>query len=354
MAGWFTYIMVAIWLLFIVSRTEAFNQLTGFRLNKQTIFQKCLASSNKVSCDRVGSLRRFGQDFVLSDNQLPGLEILPKPTNPISIPKPTITPISVPLPLTTRDAEAPVMVVKSNMHLGKFGRLKHFFGRVSQSPAFLSVAKVFNSVFTLDFYVLVVYHLTYSMNLRYLHHLQTLLWQRLKWGTPLPWKDSMLGFVEERGGMLGRIMLGSYLMSLVFKCLPLLKITSVRQDIPTFVSRVALSLFAIDFADKFINQFLPVLVPHLAENRRQLYVFRRSLTVLIWLVGSLMVCEMISTFLRIPMASILAFGGVGGLAIGLSTKDMVGNFLGGLLLLINEPFTPGVRFISKFQNPVNL
>jgi hypothetical protein len=36
----------------------------------------------------------------------------------------------------------------------------------------------------------------------------------------------------------------------------------------------------------------------------------------------------------------------GGLAIGLSTKDMVGNFLGGLLLLINEPFTPGVSRLS--------
>merc|ERR550537_2083776 len=50
---------------------------------------------------------------------------------------------------------------------------------------------------------------------------------------------------------------------------------------------------------------------------------------------------MISTFLQVPLSSTLAFGGVGGLAIGLSARDIAANFLGGMLLLFNEPFTPG-------------
>lgn len=64
--------------------------------------------------------------------------------------------------------------------------------------------------------------------------------------------------------------------------------------------------------------------------------------------GGLVVCEMLSSYLKIPLSSTLAFGGVGGLAIGLSLRDIAANFLGGMLLLINEPFTPGdmVTFTS--------
>jgi MscS family membrane protein len=67
---------------------------------------------------------------------------------------------------------------------------------------------------------------------------------------------------------------------------------------------------------------------------------------------------MVSTFLKVPLSSTLAFGGVGGLAIGLSARDIVANFLGGMLLLFNEPFTPGdmvtfrtgsVEFIGRVE-----
>ena len=41
------------------------------------------------------------------------------------------------------------------------------------------------------------------------------------------------------------------------------------------------------------------------------------------------------------MTSTLALGGFGGIALGLSARDVAANFLGGILLLFNEPFTPG-------------
>jgi len=37
--------------------------------------------------------------------------------------------------------------------------------------------------------------------------------------------------------------------------------------------------------------------------------------------------------------TVLAFGGVGGLAIGLASQSLVGNFISGLLLLVTRPFT---------------
>lgn len=67
----------------------------------------------------------------------------------------------------------------------------------------------------------------------------------------------------------------------------------------------------------------------------------KSSSVLIWVIGVLIACEMVSTYLKVPLSSTLAFGGFGGLAIGLSARDVAANFLGGMLLLFNEPFTPG-------------
>lgn len=49
----------------------------------------------------------------------------------------------------------------------------------------------------------------------------------------------------------------------------------------------------------------------------------------------------LSSASQVPLQSTLAFGGVGGLALGLSARDIAANFLGGMLLLFNEPFTPG-------------
>lgn len=71
---------------------------------------------------------------------------------------------------------------------------------------------------------------------------------------------------------------------------------------------------------------------------------------IIWIIGGLIACEMVSTYLKVPLSSTLAFGGVGGLAIGLSARDLAANFLGGMLLLFNEPFTPGDMVSFKMGN----
>jgi small-conductance mechanosensitive channel len=53
------------------------------------------------------------------------------------------------------------------------------------------------------------------------------------------------------------------------------------------------------------------------------------------------VLQLISTFLKVPIASTLAFGGLGGIAFGLASKGIFENFLGGLSILVSEPFVPG-------------
>lgn len=43
----------------------------------------------------------------------------------------------------------------------------------------------------------------------------------------------------------------------------------------------------------------------------------------------------------IPISGVLAFGGVGGIAVGFAAKDMLANFFGGLMIFLDRPFAVG-------------
>lgn len=43
----------------------------------------------------------------------------------------------------------------------------------------------------------------------------------------------------------------------------------------------------------------------------------------------------------IPISGVLAFGGIGGLAVGWAAKDMLANFFGGLMIYLDRPFSVG-------------
>ena len=45
--------------------------------------------------------------------------------------------------------------------------------------------------------------------------------------------------------------------------------------------------------------------------------------------------------LNIPISGFLAFGGVGGIAIGFAAKDWLSNFFGGLMIYLDRPFKVG-------------
>jgi len=43
----------------------------------------------------------------------------------------------------------------------------------------------------------------------------------------------------------------------------------------------------------------------------------------------------------IPISGVIAFGGVGGLAVGFAAKDLLANFFGGLMIFLDRPFSVG-------------
>ena len=204
----------------------------------------------------------------------------------------------------------------------------------------LVLRSIFSSVYPGDLFLFALFQLSHKRTLRLAHKLQIIVWRVLSMGQVLTFNKSILGFLEERATLLSKVMGCSYIVKLT--CMLLGKLGfHMRADLPILLSKVMYALYISNFIDLFKTKFLHMFLPNLSENRRQSYVVNRSTSVVIWVVGVLVACEMVSTFLRVPLSSTLAFGGVGGLAIGLSARDIAANFLGGMLLLFNEPFTPG-------------
>lgn len=206
------------------------------------------------------------------------------------------------------------------------------------TPSFMK--SLFMSIYPGDLFLFVLFQLSYKFILRATYSIQIISWRLLKMGKPLDWERSVLGFLQDRAGLLSRLMGCNYIVK--FVCVVLVKVGfRIRSDFPGLLSRVSYALYVAHFIDLFKSRFLHTFIPSLSDNRRQSYVVKRSTSFIIWVIGVLVACEMVSTFLKVPLSSTLALGGVGGLALGLSARDIAANFLGGLLLLFNEPFVPG-------------
>ena len=59
--------------------------------------------------------------------------------------------------------------------------------------------------------------------------------------------------------------------------------------------------------------------------------------IVLWVLAGLMVLQT----LGISIAGLLAFGGIGGIAVGFAAKDLLANFIGGLSIYMDRPFTKG-------------
>ena len=117
---------------------------------------------------------------------------------------------------------------------------------------------------------------------------------------------------------------------------------SIFERVGTLRS-VALGVLVAWFLNRFIKKFQEVVV-----------LPRRDGTDSRWDTGTasavgrvLRASVVISTGLLIlqayglPIEGVLAFGGIGGIAIGFAAKDLLANFFGTLMLLIDKPFVVG-------------
>lgn len=161
--------------------------------------------------------------------------------------------------------------------------------------------------------------------------------------------QSLLNFVKDRCGLLSKLFFLNYFIKII--CNIFISIGfRIQSDFSSLLSRITYTFFFLYVLDLFKSQYMQIFFPSISDNRRQSYVINRSTSVMLWVFGGLMICEMVSTYLKVPLSSTLAFGGFSGLAIGLSARDIATNFIGGMILLFNEPFTPGDMVTFKAGN----
>lgn len=72
----------------------------------------------------------------------------------------------------------------------------------------------------------------------------------------------------------------------------------------------------------------------------------KLLRVVLWVIAGLMILQS----LGVSISGLLAFGGIGGIAVGFAAKDLLANFFGGLSIYLDRPFTAGDWIRSPDRN----
>lgn len=72
-------------------------------------------------------------------------------------------------------------------------------------------------------------------------------------------------------------------------------------------------------------------------DRASVRATAKLLRVAMWIIAGLMVLQS----LGVSVSGLLAFGGIGGIAVGFAAKDLLANFFGGLSIYLDRPFTTG-------------
>jgi len=109
-------------------------------------------------------------------------------------------------------------------------------------------------------------------------------------------------------------------------------------------------IFMCWFALRFIKQAEHVLIdPSRLKKPMDLttvHALGKAMKAVVIVIGLLVVLQT----LGISVSGLLAFGGVGGIAVGFAAKDLLANFFGGLMIYLDRPFKVGDWIRSPDKN----
>jgi len=74
-----------------------------------------------------------------------------------------------------------------------------------------------------------------------------------------------------------------------------------------------------------------------SDERATIRATVRLARISLWILLALMILQS----LGVSVSGLLAFGGIGGIAVGFAARDLLANFLGGLSIYLDRPFTVG-------------
>lgn len=86
--------------------------------------------------------------------------------------------------------------------------------------------------------------------------------------------------------------------------------------------------------------------PKGSDDRASINAVARLARITIWVLVVLMVMQSVG----VSVSGLLAFGGIGGIAVGFAAKDLLANFLGGVSIYLDRPFAVGDWIRSPDRN----
>lgn len=155
--------------------------------------------------------------------------------------------------------------------------------------------------------------------------------------TPTAWDDALVYSVRKPTRFLIWIYGLTYSTSLV-----LTEFELGYEDIFSKVKQVSFVIFLSWSLLRFIKQFELNYIEKKKGKKRKM-----DETTLSAIVKLLNISVVITSFLIVlqtlgfSISAVLAFGGVGGLAVGLAAKDMLSNFFGAFIIYMDKPFKVG-------------
>ena len=77
--------------------------------------------------------------------------------------------------------------------------------------------------------------------------------------------------------------------------------------------------------------------PRQSSDKATVHATAKLLRITLWVVAGLMALQSVG----VSISGLLAFGGIGGIAVGFAAKDLLANFIGGVSVYLDRPFTVG-------------
>ena len=123
--------------------------------------------------------------------------------------------------------------------------------------------------------------------------------------------------------------------------------TAIFEAVPALRSAAAIAAITW-FGFKFVGIYEHSYVAKQTESdstfdRTTVFITSKILRVVVIFLGILVAMQT----LGLSIAGILAFGGVGGIAIGFAARELIANYFGGLMLFMDRPFKVGETITSS-------
>jgi len=170
-------------------------------------------------------------------------------------------------------------------------------------------------------------HFILAMVLRYMHRVAIDSVQR--------WDDVVISAL----GSPLRVMVWIFVVSIGMGQVP--ELVGLRQQLaPAYDTAlvIVLTWFVLRLIRAVENEMLDESRGRTGSvDKASIHATAKLLRVIIWILAGLMVLQSVG----VSISGLLAFGGIGGIAVGFAAKDMLANFFGGLSIYLDRPFTTG-------------